>query len=179
MMGRFYFGVEYLLLAMVPRDRPRGVFLLVFRIPVFLYRIGMGFLIGKGILLLATKGRKSGKRRITALGYGIEKGQEAYNVGSGWTGGADWYRNAVSEPRVQIWLGTRWIDCLAQPIPETALVGQYRELREKNPLMERIFSKWLGRPFRGTDDDFLSVARAFPGLALLPVAGKADASAKA
>jgi deazaflavin-dependent oxidoreductase (nitroreductase family) len=166
---RLYFGIEYFLLNSVSRDRPRGIMRWVFRIPVWLYRFGLGFMIGNGVLLLATTGRRSGKRRITALGFGRDPAGGSYTVAAGWTGGADWYRNAVAHPEVQIWLGRAWIDCRAQPLPPEESVEGYRKLRSLNPYADRIFSKWLGRPFSPTEENYLAVAGAFPSLNLVPV----------
>jgi deazaflavin-dependent oxidoreductase (nitroreductase family) len=147
---RLYFGVEYLLLNRIPRDRPRGIFRWVFRIPVWLYQIGLGFYIGNRVLLLASTGRHSGKRRITALGYGKNPATGIYTVAAGWTRGTDWYRNTVAHPDVQIWLGSRWLDCRARPLPPEESVGQYRNVRTINPFADRIFSQWLGRTFAPT-----------------------------
>jgi deazaflavin-dependent oxidoreductase (nitroreductase family) len=169
MFTRFYFAVEYFILCRVPRDRPQGIFRLLFRVPVWLYRAGFGFTLGKGVLLLSVIGRRSGKRRITALGFGRDPVTGAYVVAAGWTHGADWYCNALAHPQVQIWLGRRWIDCRAQPLPNDASVEQYRTLSAINPYAGRIFSQWLGRPFAPTIDDFQEVARLFPSLSLIPV----------
>jgi deazaflavin-dependent oxidoreductase (nitroreductase family) len=168
-LQRVYFAAEYAILARVSRRRPGGVFRMLFRMPVFLYRIGCGRLVGRGILLLATTGRRTGKRRLTALGYGFQPETGAYSVAAGWTGGADWFRNAAADPRVQIWLGSGWVDCIAMPVPEETASRQYREMAEKNPYAGRIFSRWLGRPFQGTDEDFLAVGRLFSILSLRPV----------
>jgi deazaflavin-dependent oxidoreductase (nitroreductase family) len=154
---------------MASRDHPRGIVRWIFRIPVWLYRMGLGVLIVNEVLLLATTGRRSGKRRITPLGYGRDPATGSCTVAAGWTGDADWYRNAAAHPDVQIWLGARWIDCRAQPLPPEASAGQYRKLREINPYADRIFSKWLGRPFTPTDENFLAVAGAFLSLRFDPV----------
>jgi deazaflavin-dependent oxidoreductase (nitroreductase family) len=165
---RLYFAVEYLLLSLVSRDRPRGIVRWIFRVPVWLYQLGLGFLIGNGVLLLATTGRRSGKRRITPLGYGRDPVTGDVTVAAGWTGGADWYRNAVAHPAVKIWLGRGWIDCRAESVlPEESVRG-YRRMRTLNPYADRIFSKWLGRAFVPTEEDYLKVAGLFPSLKLVP-----------
>jgi deazaflavin-dependent oxidoreductase (nitroreductase family) len=130
--------------------------------------MGLGFLIGNGVLLLATTGRHSGKRRITALGFGRDPADGSCTVAAGWTGGADWYRNAVVHPGVQIWLGKRWIDCRAEPIPPDESVQGYRRMRMLNPYADRIFFRWLGKPFSPTDENFLAVAEALPSLRIIP-----------
>jgi deazaflavin-dependent oxidoreductase (nitroreductase family) len=166
---QIYFTAEYPMLALVSRNRPGRLFRLIFRMPVFLYRAGLGRLVGKGVLLLATTGRRTGVRRLTALGYGYHPGTGMYSVAAGWTGGADWHRNAVANPHVQIWLGSRWIDCIAEPVPPVVACRQYREMAQRNPYAGKIFSKWLGRPFLGTDEDYSAVARLFSALSLRPL----------
>lgn len=59
------------------------------------------------ILVLSHTGRRSGLTRRTPLNYAVVDG-DVYCV-SGFGPGADWYRNVVADPRVEVWLpNARW-----------------------------------------------------------------------
>ena len=69
-------------------------------------RVG-GRVAGTPVLLLTTRGRRSGQPRTTALGY-VEDGDRLVVIGS--YGGdprhPDWYRNLCADPDVQVTRGS-------------------------------------------------------------------------
>lgn len=77
---------------------------------VFLYRKTGGKLGGRmqgaPVLLLTTRGRKTGKQRTTPLIY-LESGADLVVVASkgGWAQDPLWYRNLQAEPTVQVQVG--------------------------------------------------------------------------
>lgn len=77
-------------------------------------RIG-GTMVGLGVLLLTTTGRKSGKERTTPLGY-FEEGDEYVIIAS--NGGADahpaWYLNLKSDPKVRVQIKDRQFSAVAR-----------------------------------------------------------------
>ena len=60
---------QWLTVPSSPDQRPGKVTRMFFKFPIYLYKIGLGGLIGSKLLLLTTIGRKSGKYRTTPLGY--------------------------------------------------------------------------------------------------------------
>jgi len=72
----------------------------LYRFPILLYRLGLGKVIGKMILILSTYGRKSGKVRRAAIEYFQHKGQ--IYVISGFGHKPDWYQNVQTNPHVSI-----------------------------------------------------------------------------
>lgn len=72
----------------------------LYRFPILLYRLGLGKLIGKTILILSTYGRESGKVRRAAIEYYMYKGQ--IYVISGFGDKPDWYKNLKTNPHVSI-----------------------------------------------------------------------------
>ena len=49
------------------RSRPTGALRLAFRLPIYLYRLGLGQLLGHRFMLLTHRGRRSGRVYQTAL----------------------------------------------------------------------------------------------------------------
>ena len=69
---------------------------------------------GTPLLLLTTRGAKSGKRRTTPMGY-MSEGDRLIVFAS--SGGApthpDWYHNLVAHPHVTVEVGTETFDAIA------------------------------------------------------------------
>jgi deazaflavin-dependent oxidoreductase (nitroreductase family) len=72
----------------------------LYRTPILLYRLGLGKVIGKYIMIISTFGRKSGKVRRTPIEY-FRKGDLIYAI-SGFERDPDWYRNLKTDPHVTL-----------------------------------------------------------------------------
>ena len=167
---RFYLWVEnQIMTRLVPLDRPGPVFKVLFKIPVWLYRIGLGGLQGKHFLLLVTRGRKTGKLRYTALEYSHEASTDAYQVMAGWGGRTDWYRNARANPRVQVQVGRRRFQALAEPLGDEEVAQILFEITQINPNAAGMWSRWAGEPLDGSLESLRRAAPFFPVLRLHPL----------
>lgn len=99
-----------------------------------LYRLGLGRVIGRMILLLTTTGRKTGLSRVTPLQY--EEIDGAVYVASALGTKADWYRNILVNPCVQVRIGLRQFQGLAETVTDPARIADFLELRlERRPKM--------------------------------------------
>jgi len=68
-------------------------------------------------MLLTTRGRKTGRRRTTAVSFmPLEDGHLV--VFSGWGVDSDWYANVRADPRVQVKVGRRAVSATANPVQE-------------------------------------------------------------
>lgn len=87
---------------------PSGFLRLVMRFPIFLYRLNLGWLLGKRFLLLEHRGRKSGiirKTVIEVVNHDAQNG--SYIVAAAWGKQSDWYKNIQADPNVTIRVGTK------------------------------------------------------------------------
>jgi len=99
-----------------------------------LYAIGLGPIIGRVILLLTTTGRKSGKKRITPLQY--EKIGTDYYLGAARGLNADWVRNILANPQVEVRVGAKHFCGTAEVINTPAKFADFMEVRlERHPRM--------------------------------------------
>jgi deazaflavin-dependent oxidoreductase (nitroreductase family) len=79
---------------------------------LLMWRLGLGPIINAWpewvgrIMVLTHIGRKSGLRRQTPLNYALIDGEVYCVSGFGLT--ADWYRNLISNPKVEVWLPDGW-----------------------------------------------------------------------
>lgn len=99
-----------------------------------LYAIGLGPLVGRIILLLETTGRRSGRKRVTPLQY--EKIGVDYYVGAARGTKADWVRNIQSCPQVEVRVGAKRFQGMAEVVTDPSKFADFLEIRlQRHPLM--------------------------------------------
>ena len=104
------------------------------KLPRLWYALGLGPVIGWLVLLLTTTGRKTGLPRVTPLQYEEQDG--VIYVASARGRQADWFRNILANPRVEIRVKARRFYGQAEPITDPARVADFLELRlEHHPRM--------------------------------------------
>ncbi len=87
--------------ANAPIKHPQKGFLKwFFKMPMYGWRMGYGFLLGRWMLILTTTGRKSGLPRHTPLQF--FGGRERKYIISGWGHQADWLKNMTKYPNVTL-----------------------------------------------------------------------------
>jgi len=126
-------------------QRPRGLLRLLFRLPVWLYRLGLGWLLGQRFLLINHVGRKSGKRYQTVVEVARRDPEEdAYVVASGYGPRADWYRNLRHHPDVTIEVGRRTLDVRAHLLSPEESGEEMVDYARRHPTAARNLIKLIG-----------------------------------
>ncbi len=96
---RFYLWTHNMVMTrLTPLDKPGPLLCWLFKLPLYTYNLGFGRLFGNRILLITTRGRKSGMPRTTALEYFNDPQTGAYKVMAGWGGKTDWVKNLRACP---------------------------------------------------------------------------------
>lgn len=114
--------------------------------PRLTYKLGLGPLQGRFVLLLTTRGRKTGRRRVTPLQYEAVDG--TFVVGAVRGVKADWFRNLVADPRVEVEVGRRHFHGMAEPCVEPGRIADFLELRiSRHPLLVRAIMRLDGLPW--------------------------------
>lgn len=75
------------------------------RAPIPLFRAGLGFLLGRRLLMLEHVGRTSGQSRYAVLEVVREESPDSLVVASGFGRSSQWFRNVVAEPRCHVSIG--------------------------------------------------------------------------
>jgi deazaflavin-dependent oxidoreductase (nitroreductase family) len=89
------------------------------------------------VLLLTTTGCKSGLPRVTPLQF--EEIDGAYYVGSARGVQADWFRNIITNPSVQVQIQQNHFAAMAEPITDPARIAGFLEWRlRRHPVMIRV-----------------------------------------
>src|SRR6476661_3335543 len=101
----------------------------IFKLPLLLYRLHLGWLLGKRFMQLTHIGRRSGqvRRTILAVLRFDDRTKEVYAL-SAWKG-SDWYYNIASSPALQVETGfVRYAPSQRTLSPEeiTRIFMQYR-----------------------------------------------------
>lgn len=132
---------------MAVRPRPTGLLRMLFQVPPLLCRLGLGGPAAGTVLLLVTRGRRSGKPRYTGLNYARD-GDVVY-VMSGFGERTDWIRNLVADPHVEVRIGRqRWAALAAivsDPVRRARAIGLLMDTAQRQgppkrlrPLLRRI-----------------------------------------
>lgn len=140
----------------------------VFKLPVLLYRLRLGWLLGKRFMQLTHTGRRSGKVRRTILAVlrFDEKTREIYAI-SAWKG-SDWYYNIRSSPALQVEIGSvRYVPVQRTLSPEE-ITATFVEYRKRHPIFSRIICRIPGWKWDSSYEEFLALAHTLRGVAFRP-----------
>lgn len=137
------------------------------KLPRILYSLGLGPIIGHVMLLLTTTGRKSGLPRVTPLQY-EEEGGVIY-VAAARGPKADWLRNVVANPHVEVQVKSRRFHGLAEPVTDPARIADFLELRlRRHPRMVGVLLRSEGLPAQPDRADLEQFAAKIALVAIRP-----------
>ena len=169
LIEKIYNRAEVLIMNLVPQKNVGPVFKWIFKMPILQYKLGMGWMIGKYILLLTTTGRKSGQSRHTPLEYEYDKENDRYRIAAGWGGNTDWYKNLKANPKVHVQVGQRKFESVAE-IASDEEVGQYMmNVSKRHPRMDQTWNRWSDKPVDNTFESYIHAAKFFPSVWLKPI----------
>jgi deazaflavin-dependent oxidoreductase (nitroreductase family) len=133
------------------KTRPAGALRLAFRLPIYLYRLNLGWLLGHRFLLLVHQGRLSSLLRETVLEVILyNPATRKIVVLSAWGEKADWYRNIQVTPALEVRTGgQRYVpeQHFLAPDENHAVLADYRR---RHPLAFWIFARAFGYPLDET-----------------------------
>lgn len=104
-------------------ERLRQAFKQGNRLMLLMWRLGMGSIMNMApdvvgrIMVITHTGRKSGLKRRTPLNYAMVDGELYCTAGFGAL--ADWYRNIMANPHVEVWLPDSWYAGEAEDISDS------------------------------------------------------------
>ncbi len=146
---------------------PTGIRRALWRLPIRLYRLGLGPLLGRRFMLLTHTGRVSGRPRLVVVEV-VQHDEHGYIAASGFGRGADWYRNVIAHPPVTIQIGGKVFSATASPLDAdqgAKIMARYGSL---HPRAARQLCKLMGFAVDGSVDDFREVGRHIPFVRFIP-----------
>ncbi|MDF9816638.1 nitroreductase family deazaflavin-dependent oxidoreductase [Streptomyces sp. SPB162] len=133
------------------------------RLPVHLYRLGLGPLFGKRMLLLIHTGRASGRARnvvIEVVAYDAQ--QHTWTVASGFGPKAQWYRNLRHTPQATIQVGRCFHAVTAHFLSEEEGGRVMAVYAPKHPRAARLLCSYMGFETNGSADSYRAAGGHIP-----------------
>ena len=130
------------------RSAPGRLTRFIVRLPIWLYRLRLGWLLGGRFLPLTHTGRKTGLPRRALLEIVHHDADSAtYFVAAAWGAKAQWVRNIQEHPQVEVTVGRRRFGAIARAVsPEEA-----ERVLEAYARQHRIAMRVLGRLLGSSD----------------------------
>ena len=119
---------------------PSGLARIVFRFPILLYRLNLGWLFGERALLLEHRGRKSGIIRkvvVEVIDHDVQR--DSYTIAAAWGNQSDWYRNIEAQPSVNVMVGTKRFPAVARILSADEAAQHLNIYAAKHPFAFRQF----------------------------------------
>ena len=138
---------------------PKGLLRLGFRLPVYLYRFGLGFLMGRRFVLINHVGRKTGLPRLAVVEV-VEREPDSgrITVVAGYGEKAQWYQNLRAHPDTVIQVGKRKIPITAAFVsPESGEEIMVRYFQRYGAVTGALFSL-LGYSWDGSEAGLRQIA---------------------
>ncbi|MHA2407074.1 MAG: nitroreductase family deazaflavin-dependent oxidoreductase [Candidatus Ranarchaeia archaeon] len=127
---------------MMKMSLPKPIWRLM-RIPRLWYKLGLGHFAGRIFLLLTTKGRKTGKWHTVPLQY--TKDGQVYYVGSARGTQADWFKNIVVNPSVEVHVKRHRFKGEVRIITEQKQIVEYLHLQmQRHPIFMKLILRMRG-----------------------------------
>ncbi len=153
----------------VKKDEKAPSFMVpVFRLPLFLYRVKLGWLLGNRFMQITHIGRRSRKIRRTILAVlrFDSQTQEILAV-SAWKG-SDWYYNIQATPALEVESGrVRYVPQQRLLSPEE-IATAFVDYCKRYPIFSRIVCRIPGWKQDSTYEEFLELAHTLHGVAFRP-----------
>jgi deazaflavin-dependent oxidoreductase (nitroreductase family) len=153
---------------MTKSSPPRRLARLAFRLPIWLYRLRLGGLLGDRFLMLTHIGRTSGQPHQTVLEVvRHDRAAGNYIIASGWGDRADWFRNIQKNPNVLVASGGQRWEAIAAQLPITEAADTLCDYARRHPHATRALLRLLiGETLRGSVEDCRRLAERVPIVAL-------------
>jgi deazaflavin-dependent oxidoreductase (nitroreductase family) len=148
---------------------PRGLWRLLARLPIWLYRFRLGWLLGHRFLMLTHIGRKSRLPRYTVVEVvRYDKTTDTYFIVSGFGEKADWFRNICKTPQVTIHTDLRCFAATAERVSLAEAGREFQDYAQRHPVALKALARVLDYPWDGTAASYERLAQLLPIIRLQP-----------
>ena len=157
----------------VNQNAPRGWLRLLLRVPILVYRLKLGWMLGRRLVLLTHTGRRSGKTHSTVLeALSYDTASCCCFIASDWGTRSQWYMNVMRNPLIEYTVGSRERAGRAEQLPVDRAEQALRRYANRHRTAMRIRTRFLiGEDFDASSDQFRRLAARVPVLKLVPMEG--------
>lgn len=153
--------------------RPPPWLTAVLRAPVVLFRLRLGWLFGRRLLLLSHVGRRSGRERAAVVEVvGHEHDPPVWYVAAAWGERSDWYRNLNQNPNAEITVGRDRHRVVAKVVDIDHAAAVHAEYVREHPWAAYLIGRMLGIDLTRSDPRVL--AERIPLIALIAADAAGD-----
>lgn len=146
---------------------PSGLSRLLFRLPIYLYKLRLGWLLGGRFLLLNHIGRKSGQPRQAVVEVvRHDPASDTYIIASGFGEKAQWFQNLMQTPDVTIQVGRRKLAVHARRLSPDESADEMAGYARRNGRAARSLSGFMGFEVDGSEEGYRQLGGQLPFVAL-------------
>lgn len=136
--------------------------------PILAYKIGLGPLIGRFILLLTTTGRKTGLPRVTPLQYEVING--VFHIGAVFGMKTDWVRNIQADLLVEVRVKKTTFRGRADIYTSPEEIADFIQYRlSKHPRMLGLIMKLDGFTSRPSREELIEYSKNLALVRITPI----------
>lgn len=149
---------------------PTGLRRLLFRLPIYVYRLRLGWLFGDRLMLLHHVGRVTGRSREVVLEVAEHEVEtDSYVAASGWGPSAAWYRNVLQTPDVTIEVGGHSLAVTALPLTRDEGAEIFVRYASRRPAAAKLLlPRLMGYAVDGSEADFREAGLRMPFVRFVP-----------
>jgi deazaflavin-dependent oxidoreductase (nitroreductase family) len=152
-------------------DPPRGLSAILWRLPIWLYRLRLGRLLGHRALLLIHTGRVSGSPRHAVLEViKYDADTNTHYVASGFGEKANWFQNITQTPHVTIRVAGDGIPVLAERLSLSEAEITFKDYHQRHPKALAGLAKMIGYQLSQNEAEIMDFfSREIPIITFRPI----------
>ncbi len=160
-----------------PLSNPRGLLArLVFRLPLILYRLGLGWTLGHQFLVLTHVGRRSGHVHQTVLKVlHYDPHTHECIVASAWGHRTDWFRNIQCHSALAVQTANEWYVPRQRAVSSDEAFGVFNDWMRRQRWFARLMLGQIGQRIDVPEAQLRALVDSFPFVAFRPTPGDAPA----
>ena len=152
----------------VEKTRAPALLLPIFKLPLVLYRLHLGWLLGHRFMQLTHVGRRSGKLRRTVLAVlQFDAQTREIKAVSAWNA-SEWYKNIQASPAQQVETGFTRYAPEQRDLTAEELAQLFVDFCQQHPLFSRMVCRIPNWKWDSSYEEFLELARTLHGVAFRP-----------
>jgi deazaflavin-dependent oxidoreductase (nitroreductase family) len=144
-------------------DPPSGLSRALYRLPIAIYHMGAGSIMGRRFIHLVHIGRVSGEKRNVVLEVvDHDPDEDCYYLVAAWGERADWYQNILKNPAVEAQVARRKFLGQADPVPEAEAEEVFLRYGRRHPRALKALSRIMGYRIEMKDESYRALGRSIP-----------------
>ncbi|HVU68847.1 MAG TPA: nitroreductase family deazaflavin-dependent oxidoreductase [Ktedonobacteraceae bacterium] len=150
-------------------SKPKGLLKWLFRLPRYLYRWHLGWLLGHRFLLLTHLGRKSGRSFQTVLEVvRYDPQTRECVIIAGYGAQSDWYRNLQAHPALAVQVGRQHYTPQQRMLSTDETEQLLAEYQRRYPRAFGTLMHLIGYTYDGTPQGLRTLSELLRGVSLRP-----------